>query len=314
MRKVNKRKAFLAELLALTMLLCSFHVITAEAMDTDFVPAEETVTTELVPEETAGIDQEPAPAEEPAEEPEEEPEAGQEPEPETEPEEEPAEKPEDGREAEPAEEPAEKPEDGQESEPETEPEEEPEEEPEAGQEPEPEINPESESESESKPEGDTAEDEPAAAPESPEAPADQPEEEPDPDKEEDPVQEDAEDEPEEESADESEDDLYEFDDDDAGYVSDELLEMYNSLAEEQKAEFTGTVDIELKDVEIAFGRNVTLIARVIGADTLNYRLIWEANDGNDHGWYVVGAGSEYTFLLTRENAEREYRVLLFAVD
>ena len=54
MRKVNKRKAFLAELLALTMLLCSFHVITAEAMDTDFVPAEETVTTELVPEETAG--------------------------------------------------------------------------------------------------------------------------------------------------------------------------------------------------------------------------------------------------------------------
>lgn len=258
MRKVNKRKVFLAELLALTMLLCSFHVISAEAMDTDFVPAEETVTTELVPQETAGIDQEPAPAEEPAEEP------------------------------------AEKPE--------------------AGQESEPEINPESESESESEPEGDAAEDEPAAAPESPEEPADQPEEEPDPEKEEDPVQEDAEDEPEEESAGEPADDLYEFDDDEAGYISDELLEKYNSLAEEQKAEFTGTVDIELKDVEIAFGRNVTLIARVFGANTLNYRLIWEANDGNDHGWYVVGARSEYTFLLTRENAEREYRVLLFAVD
>ena len=53
---------------------------------------------------------------------------------------------------------------------------------------------------------------------------------------------------------------------------------------------------------------------MFGAETLNYRLIWEANDGDGCGWYTVGAGTEYTFLLTRANAGREYRVALFSVD
>jgi hypothetical protein len=53
---------------------------------------------------------------------------------------------------------------------------------------------------------------------------------------------------------------------------------------------------------------------VFGAEALNYRLIWEANDGDGCGWYTVGTGTEYTFLLTRANAGREYRVALFSVD
>ena len=74
------------------------------------------------------------------------------------------------------------------------------------------------------------------------------------------------------------------------------------------------MDIGIKEGEIAFGRDVTLVARVSGAEMLNYRLIWEANDGDDCGWYAVGTGSEYSFLLTRENAGREYRVVLYTVN
>jgi len=42
--------------------------------------------------------------------------------------------------------------------------------------------------------------------------------------------------------------------------------------------------------------------------------VWEANDGDGRGWYTVGSGTEYTFTLTRENADREYRVSLFTAD
>ena len=78
--------------------------------------------------------------------------------------------------------------------------------------------------------------------------------------------------------------------------------------------FTGSVDIEMKEGEIAFGRDVTLVAKVSGAGALNYSLVWEANDGDGSGWHAIGSGSDYTFLLTRSNADREYRVLLFTVD
>jgi len=70
----------------------------------------------------------------------------------------------------------------------------------------------------------------------------------------------------------------------------------------------------MKDGEIAYGRDITLVARVSGAETLSYRLSWEANDGDDRGWYTVGSGTEYTFTLTPENAGREYRVSVFTVD
>ena len=278
MRKVNKRRMLLATLLVLAMLLCSFPVISAEAMNAGISAEEITAETIPAPEETAGSEEEPAL------------EAAPEAESETESEAEPAVEPETELEVEPA------------VEPETEPEVEPVVEPEI----EPEVEPTSEPE-------DAAETESAEAPEAAEDPADEPEEEIKPEREEEPVQESAEEALEEELEEAPEDNLCEIDDDDAGYISDELLEMYNNLAEEQKAEFTGKVDIELKDSKIAFGQDVTLIAKVFGAETLNYRLIWEANDGDERGWYTVGAGTEYTFLLTRANAEREYRVVLFAV-
>ena len=108
----------------------------------------------------------------------------------------------------------------------------------------------------------------------------------------------------------SEDALYEFDDDEAGSVSEELLEIFNNPDTYERIEFTGTVDIELKNSEICYDRDVTLVARVSGAD-MDYRLVWEVNDGS--GWFAVASGDEYTFLLTPDIVNREYRVVLFRV-
>ena len=108
----------------------------------------------------------------------------------------------------------------------------------------------------------------------------------------------------------SEDALYEFDDDEVGSVSEELLEIFNNPDTYEKIEFTGIVDIELKNSEICYDRDVTLVARVSGAD-MDYRLVWEVNDGS--GWFAVASGDEYTFLLTPDIVNREYRVVLFRV-
>ena len=108
----------------------------------------------------------------------------------------------------------------------------------------------------------------------------------------------------------SEDTLYEFDDDEVGSVSGELLEIFNNPDTYERIEFTGSVDIELKSGEICYDRDVTLVARVSGAD-MDYRLVWEVNDGS--GWFAVASGDEYTFLLTPDIVNREYRVVLFRV-
>lgn len=186
----------------------------------------------------------------------------------------------------------------------TEPEPEPEVIPEP--EPEPEIVPEPEPEPEPEPDPIVIEVEPEE-PEFVEVPEELPAEESEP-----------EDEPdaEEESVigeDEFEDDLFEFDDDDAGSVSEELLNQFNNPETYEMVEFSGTADIELKNNEIYYDREVTLVAKVTGVE-MSYRLVWEANDGDERGWYTIASGPDYTFTVTRDIVDREYRVVLFSVD
>lgn len=69
----------------------------------------------------------------------------------------------------------------------------------------------------------------------------------------------------------------------------------------------------MKSGEIRCGGDVTLAAKVSGVE-MNHRLVWEANDGDGRGWFTVGSGPEYTFTLTREIVNREYRVSLYTVD
>ena len=272
MRRNNKGGRLLAALLVLIMLLCSFPMVYAA----DTAAVNTVADREYNPEtgmESVMIAAEPAatPETDPADVPEEE--SAETSEPAEIPEEEPAE---DSEMADvPKEEPAEAPE------PADVPEEEPAEAPEPAdipeEEPAAEVNPaevpEEETEKDSGPEAE------------PETEAD----------------------PGEEA---SEDTLYEFDDDEVGSVSGELLEIFNNPDTYERIEFTGSVDIELKSGEICYDRDVTLVARVSGAD-MDYRLVWEANDGS--GWFAVASGDEYTFLLTPDIVNREYRVVLFRV-
>ena len=117
------------------------------------------------------------------------------------------------------------------------------------------------------------------------------------------------------------DDLVEFDEWDAGAVSEDLLSQFNNPDNFEKVEFTGSADIRLKNADELFDDGwdgtVTLAAQVREA-SLSYRLVWEANDHDDRGWFTVGSGDEYSYTMTREIAEREanreYRVVMFTVD
>lgn len=140
---------------------------------------------------------------------------------------------------------------------------------------------------------------PEEEPEAPETPETDPEEEP-----EDPEAQDE----------ESEEDLVWFDDDDPGSVAPELLDLFNNPDAYRKVEFTGTVEIEIKDETIAYDQEVTLVARVSDTESMDYLMVWEASDDEGITWHTVGSGEEYTFVLTRENVNRAYRVVLYAAN
>ena len=78
-------------------------------------------------------------------------------------------------------------------------------------------------------------------------------------------------------------------------------------------EFNGTADIVLREKEFSFGQEITLEAKVTNIE-MSYRLVWEVNDGDERGWYTIASGPEYSFTVTPEMMEREFRVVLFAVD
>ena len=149
------------------------------------------------------------------------------------------------------------------------------------------------------------EEEPAAEPEVAEIPEEEPAEAP---------EDEWNDEPETESVRENEsEDLIEIEDDDAGAVSEERLAEFNNPETYEATGFSGSVEIEMKSSEIRCGGDVTLAAKVAGVE-MNHRLVWEANDGDGRGWFTVGSGPEYTFTLTRDIVNREYRVSLYTVD
>ena len=132
----------------------------------------------------------------------------------------------------------------------------------------------------------------------------------DPSEEEDEPEDDDEEEPIEEEEDEE---LFEFDDDDAGSVSEELLEQFNNPDTYEHIEFSGTADIELLESSYSYGDTVTLVARVKDVN-MSYRLVWEATDGDERGWYTIGSGSEYSFVVTPDIMDRGYRVVIFTVN
>ena len=152
---------------------------------------------------------------------------------------------------------------------------------------------------------------PAAEPETPAEPetADEPETEPEASDEE------------PETADEYEDfndfpvtEFEEFEDGNGGYVNPELLEPFDAIANAERIPFSGSAEIRLKNSGmIRTGDRVTLEA-VLQDVNMDCRVVWEANDSDERGWFEVGNGTEYSYTLTEENMSREYRVVLFTTN
>ena len=110
------------------------------------------------------------------------------------------------------------------------------------------------------------------------------------------------------------DDFIILDDWDAGTVSDELLDKFNNVSNYEEMEFNGTAEIELKNEGyLRFGDEIKLEAKVQDVN-LSYRLVWEANDDDERGWYTIASGEKYSYTLTADNLDREYRVVLFSCD
>lgn len=81
---------------------------------------------------------------------------------------------------------------------------------------------------------------------------------------------------------------------------------------DQQAPFTGTVQVQRKgEGTLYYGDEVTLTADVRDANAL-YQLRWEVNRQDEEGWKPIEGESEvdYDFVLTRDNANYEYRVVL----
>ena len=113
---------------------------------------------------------------------------------------------------------------------------------------------------------------------------------------------------------EENEDLAVIDDDDAGTVSEEILDPFNNPELYEQEAFAGTAEIRLmNEGMLSYGDEIILRADVRDVN-VTYRLVWEANDNDGRGWFTVGSGEEYRFVLDRENAAREYRVEIFAVD
>ena len=116
------------------------------------------------------------------------------------------------------------------------------------------------------------------------------------------------------AATEAKEDLVEIEDGDAGHVSEALTEPFDRPEHSGEAAFTGTAEIRLENEGMLhYGDEITLKAEVQDAN-MDYRLVWEASDNDGRGWYAVGSGERYSFFLNRENAGREYRVSVIAVD
>ena len=113
---------------------------------------------------------------------------------------------------------------------------------------------------------------------------------------------------------EEDEDLAVIEDDDAGSVSEEILEPFNNPELYEQEAFISTAEIRLmNEGMLNYGDEIILKADVRDVN-MSYRLVWEANDNDGHGWFTVGSGDEYRFILDRENAAREYRVEIFAAD
>ena len=108
--------------------------------------------------------------------------------------------------------------------------------------------------------------------------------------------------------------IEEFEDGNGGNVNPELLEPFDTIANAERIPFSGSAEIRLKNTGmIQPGDQITLLA-VLQDVNMDCRVVWEASNSDERGWFAVGNGMEYSYTLTAENMTWEYRVVLFTAN
>ena len=108
--------------------------------------------------------------------------------------------------------------------------------------------------------------------------------------------------------------IEEFEDGNGGNVNPELLEPFDTIANAERISFSGSAEIQLKNTGmIQPGDQITLLA-VLRDVNMDCRVVWEASNSDERGWFTVGNGMEYSYTLTAENMAWEYRVVLFTAN
>ena len=83
---------------------------------------------------------------------------------------------------------------------------------------------------------------------------------------------------------------------------------------DEEVPFTGSVLVELvNEGAVYFGDRVTLRANIRDVNTA-FQIRWEVNCQDNNGWRAISdeQGSEYEFVVTPDNVNYEYRVVLVA--
>lgn len=83
---------------------------------------------------------------------------------------------------------------------------------------------------------------------------------------------------------------------------------------DSNAGFTGTVEIQREgEGALYYGDFVTLTAKISNANR-PFAIRWEVNRQDEEGWQTIAGanGLNYSFLLTKDNVDYEYRVVLVA--
>lgn len=101
-------------------------------------------------------------------------------------------------------------------------------------------------------------------------------------------------------------------DEDAVSIAEEFPELFSNPELYEQTEFIGTAEIRLvNEGMLGYGDEIILKADVRDVN-VKYHLVWEANDNDGRGWFVIGSGEEYRFVLDSDNVECGYRVVVFA--
>ena len=81
------------------------------------------------------------------------------------------------------------------------------------------------------------------------------------------------------------------------------------------------VEIEIEDEKDVYyyGDKITFRATVNGCEGVNYQINWEFNDNekedeDEEEWEIAGTGETFTFVITEENVDWQWRAAVVIAE